>query len=138
MFKDPYKKNKWEPTWVGPFIVSGVDGNQYEITDLANNLKKHKVSSDMLKLIDGSSNVTAEERFIVDHIVEHKQQNDKPVYRVRWKDYSADDDTWEPEEAFDDVATIRNYLEKDSKKQENTSAKKEKKKEGKRTRNSKK
>ncbi len=44
-------------------------------------------------------------------ILDHRQKkNGKGYeYRVRWKDFKESEDTWEPEENFDDVAIIKRY-----------------------------
>jgi hypothetical protein len=38
--------------------------------------------------------------FIIDRIVGHKTIHGKVVYRVHWKEYDDDSDTWEPESEF--------------------------------------
>jgi hypothetical protein len=38
--------------------------------------------------------------FIIDHIIGHKTIRGKVVYKVHWKGYDDDSDTWEPESNF--------------------------------------
>jgi hypothetical protein len=42
-------------------------------------------------------------------VEEKKKKNGKSIFRVRWKGYSAKDDTWEPAESFSDPRFINNF-----------------------------
>lgn len=48
----------------------------------------------------------------VDEIVDHKYKGkSKKLYKIRWKNYGPDDDTWEPEESLSCPELIEKYLE---------------------------
>ena len=50
------------------------------------------------------------EEYYVEKIVDHKLQNNRKLYRVRWKGYSSDNDTWETEQTLRKVKNlIRQY-----------------------------
>jgi hypothetical protein len=51
-----------------------------------------------------------EEMFEFEKIVEEKKKrNGKSIFRVRWKNYLAEDDTWEPAESFSDPKFISDF-----------------------------
>lgn len=60
-----------------------------------------------------------EEEYEVEDIVDHqRERGGKMVYRIRWKNYGPDDDTWEPEGTLSCPEIIRRYkarLEKEDK-----------------------
>ena len=43
----------------------------------------------------------SEENFEVEEIVNHRYRKGKIQYLIRWKNYGAEDDTWEPHENLD-------------------------------------
>lgn len=48
----------------------------------------------------------------VDEIVDHKYKGkSKKLYKIRWKNYGPEDDTWEPEESLSCPELIEKYLE---------------------------
>ena len=46
-------------------------------------------------------------------IVAHKwvEEEKQFRFRVRWRGFSSDHDTWEPPESFDDPGFVRKYME---------------------------
>ena len=49
--------------------------------------------------------------YFVDSIVEHKTNlQGATLYRVRWLGYNENDDTWEPQENFNDQIIVQNYI----------------------------
>ena len=38
--------------------------------------------------------------YVVERIIDHKIRNGKHVWRVRWRGYGSEDDTWEPATSF--------------------------------------
>lgn len=54
----------------------------------------------------------ADAGYEVDEIVDHKYKGkSKKLYKIRWKNYGPDDDTWEPEESLSCPELIEKYLE---------------------------
>jgi hypothetical protein len=53
-----------------------------------------------------------EDRWEVQAIISHRGEPGNYEYKVRWKGFEADDDTWEKSDMFDDMDTIRTYWNK--------------------------
>ena len=51
----------------------------------------------------------SEENFEVEEIVNHRYRKGKIQYLIRWKNYGAEDDTWEPHENLDCPEKISAY-----------------------------
>jgi len=51
----------------------------------------------------------SERSYTVEKILGHKRVKGKDKYLVKWEGYSAEENTWEPTEMFDDPATISNW-----------------------------
>ena len=56
--------------------------------------------------------MSEEENYEVDDIVNHRFRKGKAEYLIRWKNYTADDDTWEPEANLDCPDKIKLYKQK--------------------------
>lgn len=109
MVRDALRKAKLDPTNEGPYKVVGrTRGGSYILLDNDGQLiHRHFPPSAIISL---STNPTfAQESFEVEKILEHRETPDGMRYRVRWKNYPPEEDTWEPEENFDDQATIQKY-----------------------------
>ena len=109
MVRDALRKAKLDPTNEGPYKVVGrTRGGSYILMDHDGQLiHRHFPPSAIISL---STNPTfAQESFEVEKILEHRETLDGIHYKVRWKDYPPEEDTWEPEENFDDQATIHRY-----------------------------
>jgi len=53
-----------------------------------------------------------EEEFEVEHILDYKRKQGGLVYQVRWRNYNADDDTWEPAENLTGCGDVyRDFLQ---------------------------
>lgn len=73
---------------VGVQSTSVIDQPSNEITQ---SIEDHHEDS---RSQEGSS----EPEYAFDKIVDHKTQDGKRYYKVRWEGYTSGDDTWEPEE----------------------------------------
>ncbi|MFD1086389.1 chromo domain-containing protein, partial [Micromonospora andamanensis] len=54
----------------------------------------------------------SEEVYEIEAIVDHRGNGNKREYRVRWKGYSKDDDSWLTTDKFTHPSTIQNYLKR--------------------------
>jgi hypothetical protein len=61
-------------------------------------------------LISLSTHPTFEqESYEIDKIIDHEETDKGMRYLVRWKNYSPEEDSWEPEDCFDDYGVIHQY-----------------------------
>lgn len=56
--------------------------------------------------------VPAEEVYELEAIVAHKKEHGKYYYKIRWKGYGPEDDTWEPSDNIHNTVSIANYWER--------------------------
>lgn len=68
-----------------------------------------------------------EEGYEVEAIVDHKRKGEIKYFKIRWKNYDASSDTWEPEEDLCCPDLIEKYLEEHPEAFKGSKAKKEKK-----------
>jgi hypothetical protein len=99
--------NKLAPKWRGPLVVVEVKGNTYVCQDLCT----HKVVSFHISRLkaynmDSTPDVTAvaavdQDEWEVEEIVDHRgpkhgRPKSKLEFRVRWKGFEPEEDTWLP------------------------------------------
>ena len=93
----PGRVSKMDMPYVGPYrVLQGPDErDRYVLRDLHGRRVHSEFHVSKLKHwpID---NDLGEEYYIVDSIVDAKGQGDERRYRVRWRGWSAEHDTWEP------------------------------------------
>eukprot|EP00043_Microstomoeca_roanoka_P019474 m.219569 g.219569 ORF g.219569 m.219569 type:complete len:1192 (-) comp17002_c0_seq5:791-4366(-) len=104
--RERQRSNKLSARWMGPFkIVRRITVNAYKI-DLPLGVKAHDtINVSFLKKYHGEAPpepppVTADEgaeEYEVERILKRRVRGGKTEYLVRWKGYSPEDDTWEPE-----------------------------------------
>ncbi|KAG0178044.1 hypothetical protein DFQ28_003998 [Apophysomyces sp. BC1034] len=108
-------KSKSDERYEGPFTVNGITKNKaYILRDVTGRLYPRDIPINQLKLISGdlTTDENGEERYEVQAVVAHKldpRVKGKYLYLVNWKNYSEEDNTWEPVKNFDDRACIEEY-----------------------------
>jgi hypothetical protein len=109
---------KLSPPWFGPLQVIEADGtNSVRCRDLVSGKIRH-LHVARLRLFNAARcawpvEVAAADvgEFAVSEIVDHRNSDDGGLeFRVRWKDYSADDDTWMPFSRANDLVALDAYL----------------------------
>ena len=50
-----------------------------------------------------------EPRFVVEKILDVKEEGGRNTYLVKWEGYPASETTWEPAEHFEDASTLANF-----------------------------
>lgn len=109
--------SKLVPRWQGPVVISGKNGVQYDVQDLSTKgvrsvhvtrLKRYDMAQTddplMVAAADG-------QEYVVEDIVGHRaaQTREGWRFRVRWRGYSAESDSWLPYDQVRDVAAFRAY-----------------------------
>lgn len=107
MWKSMDRKNKHEPKWLGPYEVVDFDGNNYSLKDPQGHIYKNKPPRDQLKLIKGHINTSQE--FLVEQILDHKGPVSNRQFLIKWKGYSDESNTWEPEENLNCQRLMNQY-----------------------------
>jgi transposase InsO family protein len=111
MTLDPIKNDKLSPKYEGPYtVVRRTSGGTYELRDGTGALLGRNYAPSQLKLV--LDEPSPENIYQVEKIVHHRQdptQNNKFEYKVKWKGYPDNDNTWEPEDNFIERQCIRKY-----------------------------
>jgi len=110
-------KPKTEPKYIGKYtIVKREVNGPYVIKDIRGNLYHRKVPIDQMKVLFRPGTIPAMEDdkdvWIVDKIINHRKENRKSWYEVKWKGFT--ETTWEPEENILDQNLIDKYWRKKS------------------------
>jgi len=112
MVKDPVRRNKFEPAYIGPYtVVRRSRGGAYVLKDAAGDLLDRHVPIDQLKLIARRQRRIDKDRPIyeVDSILDYRGEPGSYQYLVHWKDFPDSDNTWEPASSFLDNSVIESY-----------------------------
>ena len=110
MLKDPTRNNKFEPKYVGPYIiVRRARNGAYVLRDVDGDILDRHVPIDQLKIVSKSARDKDQNTFTVFKILKHRGAPGSYEYLVHWKHYSADDSTWESESQFNDTTCITKY-----------------------------
>jgi transposase InsO family protein len=109
MLKDPTRTSKHQPKWIGPFrIVQQKKGGTYVLQNLDLSLYHRQPPRDHLKVIDGKADITFDELYYVERILDHRGPPSKRQFLVKWLNYPSSDNTWEPQ---NNLTGCENYLE---------------------------
>src|SRR5882672_7827769 len=110
MISDKTRKSKSDPANEGPFkVIKRTKGGSYELEDLDSTIMSRRYAPNELLPIS-NNNIFDEALYEIDRIISHRKTKDGEIeYKVRWKNYTADYDSWEPFENFDSITPIDNY-----------------------------
>jgi transposase InsO family protein len=101
------RSNKLSPKLNGPYTVIG-DREDYVIIDWDREGSR-KVSKERIVPVPPRSEKTEpndvegdlEKEYVIDKIIAaDRDGKGNPIYRIRWEGYTAEDDTWEPEQSL--------------------------------------
>jgi transposase InsO family protein len=101
-----------EHEYIGPYMIESKNRTG-AITLIASNGTPlpRLVRPNQLKFVSHFSPNFKQDVFEVDAIVDHRGEGDNREYKVHWKGYSSDEDTWEPvSNLFDSEWSINKYL----------------------------
>lgn len=101
---------KTDPPYSGPFkVAKRSKGGSYLLTDPAGDLHPSPVAPDRLSLIRTPVEVDPSTTYDIEKIVDHRDRKKTREYLVKWKDFPASQNTWEPVDNFFDQTSISNY-----------------------------
>ena len=103
----------FEAQYVGPYMIESKNrmGAITLVTPQGTPLPR-LVRPNQLKFVSHFNPEFKENVWEVDRIVNHRGEGDNREYKVHWKGYSCDEDTWEPvSNLFDAEWSINKYLE---------------------------
>jgi hypothetical protein len=112
MLIDPVRENKFEPKYIGPYIiVRRARNGGYVLKDATGDLLDRHVPADKLKLVSKTKRKKDEEKpvYVVNKILAHRGSPGAYEYFVDWKDYSAEDRSWVHASNFLDDTIIKEY-----------------------------
>jgi len=119
MIKDPQRKDKFEPKYIGPYTITRrAQNGAYVLRDEVGDIVDRHVPADQIKLISkkprGKDADRVANTYVVSHISDHKGEALKGTLRflTHWKGYDDAEATWEPPEHFDDDGPIRAYWQR--------------------------
>ncbi|HVX00123.1 MAG TPA: RNase H-like domain-containing protein, partial [Candidatus Babeliaceae bacterium] len=112
MIVDPHRQNKFEPKYIGPYvIVRRSHGGSYVLRDMTGDILDRKVPPDQIKMVSKAKRQKDIDipTYEVDRIIAHRGDPGDYQYLVQWKGYGEDERTWEPASNFLDHSVIKDY-----------------------------
>jgi hypothetical protein len=98
------------PVYEGPYeVVRKTDNNNYTLRDEMGLLIPRDFTPSELKLVSMDALIAKEEVYEFDGIVDHRGEAGHREYKVRWKNYTAADDSWITADMFTDPQAVTNY-----------------------------
>lgn len=109
MLKDPTRSTKHDPYWIGPFrVVDRKRGGNYVLQNVDHSLYHRQPPRDHLKVIDAKAEVPFDDIYYVERILDHRGPPSRRSYLVKWLNYPASQNTWEPESNLSGSAKFLN------------------------------
>ena len=117
MVRDPARKSKCEPKYLGPFtVLRRTKGKSYVLLDhVTEELFPRDVPPDQLKLVTRqASKANSELHYQIEAVINHRGKPAEREYLLKWKNPELGT-SWEPIQNFDGMATITNYWKRRNK-----------------------
>jgi hypothetical protein len=112
MIKDPIRANKFEPKYIGPYIiVRRTYHGAYELKDVTGSLLDRHVPIDQIKIVSKTARLKDVNTFTVQKVLDHRDTNTSGVfeYLVQWRGYDDEDNEWIHQSGFNDTACLDKY-----------------------------
>ena len=109
------QRTKFGPRYTGPYeVIKMNQGGAYVLKDLSGDILTRNYTPSELKLISMDEKIPEQEVYEVQAIVQHRlnKETNTYEYKVRWKGYTPEDDTWEPYRNFQDPRIITDYYKR--------------------------
>lgn len=98
------------PVYEGPYqVVRKTDRNNYTLKDELGLLLPREYTPSEMKLVSQDAVIAKEDIYEFDAIVDHRGEPGSREYKIRWKNYTAADDSWITADMFTDTQAIVNY-----------------------------
>ena len=114
-------KGKLQPNWDGPMRVMEVSGDKYTLQDLnSTNIHRDIHVSEIkgFRTTEGMDPATLteveEDLYVVEEVIQHKLQNKKLSFLIKWEGYDDSRNSWEPLEGVQKVAKIQEYIRRNN------------------------
>jgi hypothetical protein len=112
MIIDRTRANKFEPKYIGPYIVVRRSrGGAYVLKDMTGDQLDRRVPPDQMKLLHRSARQKDinEPTYEIESVVDHRGNPGLYEYLVKWKNYNEEHNSWEPAVNFVDDKCIQDY-----------------------------
>ncbi len=110
MIKDVTRTNKFEPKYVGPYTIARRAHNgAYVLRDVDGDILDRHIPIDQMKVVSKTGRLKDRNTYTVQKIIDHRGDVGSYEYLVKWKDYTSDYNTWEPQASFNDTNCITKY-----------------------------
>ena len=114
MAKFPTMTGSLNPVYDGPYtVIRKTRGGSYVLQDEMGLLMSRDYTPSELKPIDlHNINEDNEEVYEIEGIVDHRGSGNNREFKVRWKGYSKDEDSWLTPDKITHTSTIENYMKR--------------------------
>ena len=128
MARDPVATGSMSPSKDGPFKVTRrTTFGAYELQDLTGEVLPRHYAPEQLEVVTQDLDAQSDERYEVQSIVSHKIEDGAVLYKVHWKGYSDDEDSFIPHSQFDSDKLIHQYWKRINQTNPHVVAKKQRK-----------
>ena len=109
MVKDIFRKGKLSPRYEGPYkVVRKTKGGTYSLLDHDNSLLPRNFAPSQITMVAPRER-SDETSYVVESILKHRGRQGAYQYLVKWRGFSAAENSWVPENNFDDIEVIATY-----------------------------
>ena len=113
----PSVRPSTQPMWVGPYtIIRRTLYGPYLLRDDTGDIYPRRVPYDQMKVLYSPTSIPKDRQdeesdtYVVEYIMDHRDDKGVIKYKVKWKGYGVKDATWETSDSFNDPATIERYF----------------------------
>ena len=109
MLKDKLIRDTFDAKYQGPFKVVGKNrGGAYTLQDLDGQILPRKFPPSQLVPISDLP-IFKDISYEIEKIINHRDTSNGREYLIKWKNYSDEDNSWEPESNLDDFEIVHRY-----------------------------